>query len=205
MSFIEGRAGRGGWFAALAIVALVGFTPTLAPRPAVAAAYVDAGTPDLKPEERAAVAYPQPVRLLFQFETKGALNGAATKAFKAKLLESVKAGGAVSDVGEAPEPNGAVPSAVTNNYASQSPVGAPSSAAKHAGRHPLDLALSRRPRLATLLAAPAVKLSPAAVGAFTPAPSAPSAWTGRSPCAPAFRPTWAARSPNSLETPWRPT
>jgi hypothetical protein len=54
MSFIESRAGRGGGFAALAVAELVGFTPTLAPRPAVAAEYVDAGTLDLKPEERAA-------------------------------------------------------------------------------------------------------------------------------------------------------
>ena len=75
---------------------------------ASAAAYVDAGTPDVKPEDRVVVAHPQPVQLLFQFKTKGAPNAQATKFVKQQVIDTVKNSGLFSDVSDAPAANGAL-------------------------------------------------------------------------------------------------
>jgi hypothetical protein len=100
-----------GWMACLVIaLALVGHAA-----PAAAAAYVDAATTDVKPEDKVVVAHPQPVQLLFQFKTKGAPNGRATKYLMDQVTDTVKASGLFSDVSTAPVANGAVLSIVIDN------------------------------------------------------------------------------------------
>ena len=91
------HGGRGGWIALLALAALSGPVATLAPRPAGAAEYVGAETPDVKAEDRAVVAHPQPVQVIFQFKTKGAPNARATKMIKSQVLDVIKASGDFSD------------------------------------------------------------------------------------------------------------
>ncbi|HEY3797516.1 MAG TPA: hypothetical protein VGL58_04115 [Caulobacteraceae bacterium] len=70
--------------------------------------YLDPDLGDLKPEDRVVIAHPQPVQLLFQFETKGAPNARATKAVKDKVVETVKASGLFSDVSDQPQADGAI-------------------------------------------------------------------------------------------------
>lgn len=82
---------------------------------ASAAVYVDAGTTDLKPEDKVVVAHPQPVQLLFEFQTKGAPNARATKFLKSHVVDTVKASGLFSDVSDAATANGAIVSVVINN------------------------------------------------------------------------------------------
>jgi hypothetical protein len=94
---------------------LAGLGLTLAPKPVSAAEYIDGGISDVKPEDKAVVAHPQPVQVLFQFETKDAPNARATKYLKAQVLDTIKASGVFSSVGEEPAPNGAVLSIVIDN------------------------------------------------------------------------------------------
>jgi hypothetical protein len=75
---------------------------------AAAAVFVDAGLPDLKPEQVVKVANPQPVQLLFEFRTKGVANARATKFVKQQVTDTVKASNLFSDVSETPTPNGAI-------------------------------------------------------------------------------------------------
>ena len=109
------HGGRGGWIALLALAALSGPVATLAPRPAGAAEYVGAETPDVKAEDRAVVAHPQPVQVIFQFKTKGAPNARATKMIKSQVLDVIKASGDFSDISETATPNGALLSVVIDN------------------------------------------------------------------------------------------
>lgn len=92
---------------ALALVGLAGA--------ASAAAYVGADTPDVKPEDWVKVATPQPVQLLFTFDTKGAPNGAATKQLKQQVLDTVKKSGLFSEVSDDASANGAVLNIVIDN------------------------------------------------------------------------------------------
>jgi hypothetical protein len=80
-----------------------------------AATYVGAALGDVKPEDKVPVAHPQPVQLLFEFHTKGAPNGRATKFLKDQVVETVKASGLFSDVSDDPAPNGAVLDIVIDN------------------------------------------------------------------------------------------
>ena len=84
-------------------------------RPVLAAEYLDAATTDVKPEDRVAVANPQPVQLLFQFATKGAPNAAATKYAAAQVLDTVRKSGLFSEVSTTPVANGAILSVVIDN------------------------------------------------------------------------------------------
>jgi hypothetical protein len=77
-------------------------------RPAMAAGYVDAKLGDVKAEDKATIAEPRPVQVLFQFRTKGAPNGQGTKQLKPKVLEAVKASGLFSEVGEGAVATGAI-------------------------------------------------------------------------------------------------
>ncbi len=61
------------------------------------------------------MAKPQPVQVLFQFETKGAPNARATKMLKTQVFQIIKDSGAFSDIGETPTPNGAVLSVTIDN------------------------------------------------------------------------------------------
>lgn len=82
---------------------------------ASAAIFLNAAMSDLKPEQRVAVSHPQPVQLLFQFQTKGAPNRAATKFVHQQVIDTVKGSGLFSDVSEAPVPSGAVINIVIDN------------------------------------------------------------------------------------------
>jgi hypothetical protein len=85
------------------------------PAMVMAATYVSADLGDVKPEDVAKVDNPQPVQLLFQFQTKGAPNAAATKFLKAKVTEIVTKSGYFSQVSEEPVANGAVLSVTIDN------------------------------------------------------------------------------------------
>lgn len=82
--------------------------------------YLDNGLSDVKPEQWAKVAQPQPVQLLFEFQTNGAVNARATKFLKAKVVETVKSSGLFSDVLDQPAPNGALLHVVINDVVNKS-------------------------------------------------------------------------------------
>lgn len=82
---------------------------------AMAASYVDPALKDVPAEARATVTSPQPVQILFQFQTDGAPNERATKLLKKQVIDTVVASGLFSDVSEAPVANGAVISVTLNN------------------------------------------------------------------------------------------
>jgi hypothetical protein len=88
-----GRAGLGALALASALGAAIILGVVAGVAPAAAATYVDAGTPDVKPEDKVVVPHPQPVQLIFQFETKGAPNGRATKFLKDQIFDTVKTSG----------------------------------------------------------------------------------------------------------------
>ena len=97
----------GGIAVALVVVALAG--------QAFAGVFVGKELTDLKPEQRVTVAHPQPVQVLFQFQTKGAPNARATKFTKQVVLDTVKQSGLFTDITDGPAPNGAILNIVVNN------------------------------------------------------------------------------------------
>jgi hypothetical protein len=99
------------WIAGVMVALGIMASPGLAS----AAAWLDAGLTDVKPEDKVVVAHPQPVQLLFQFQTKGAPNARATKFLKAQIVDTVKASGLFSEVSDAATANGALLSVVVNN------------------------------------------------------------------------------------------
>ncbi|MDB5424066.1 MAG: hypothetical protein JWQ29_1482 [Phenylobacterium sp.] len=80
-----------------------------------AATFVDAGLPEVAADKRVVIANPQPVQLLFQFQTKGAPNAQATKLVKPSVVDAVKASGLFSEVSEGPASNGAVLNVIIDN------------------------------------------------------------------------------------------
>ncbi len=95
------------------VLALAGFAGA-----ASAAIFVGDGLSDVKPADMVKVANPQPVQLLFQFETKDAPNGRATKALIQQVTDTVKASGLFSNVSDQPTANGALLSIVIDNVIS---------------------------------------------------------------------------------------
>lgn len=77
--------------------------------------YVDTALKDVPAEKMRKVEQPKPVQLLFEFQTKGGANPAATKHVKPQLVESIKKTGLFSEISDAPVANGAVLSIVINN------------------------------------------------------------------------------------------
>ncbi len=108
------RNGPRALFGALALAATI-LGSGMAAAPVRAAGYVGAELGDVKPEDKAVVAQPRPVQLLFQFCTKGAPNGRATKFLKSKVLDAVKASGLFSDVSEDTVADGAILNVVIDN------------------------------------------------------------------------------------------
>ena len=100
------------WMAVFLVV-----TALTAAHAAAAAEYVYDGLPDVKPEDRALVAQPQPVQLLFQFKTRGAPNARGTKYLRDVVVETVKNSGVFTDVSDGPTPNEAVLSVDIDNIA----------------------------------------------------------------------------------------
>ncbi|ATQ41023.1 hypothetical protein [Caulobacter mirabilis] len=107
------------WARALA----AGFAAAALAGAAHAATYIDTGLSTLKPEDRAVVANPQPVQLLFTFKTAGAANARATKELTKKVTEVVTASGAFSEVSEAPVANGAILSVTIDNLIQEGATG----------------------------------------------------------------------------------
>ena len=77
--------------------------------------YVDMNLKDVTPANRVAVAKPKPVQLLFEFQTNGVRNVIASEKLRPKVLDTVRASGAFSDVSEAPVPGGALLNITLNN------------------------------------------------------------------------------------------
>lgn len=77
--------------------------------------YVDNSLHDLSQGEKVQIANPQPVQMLFDFQTKGAHNGAATDLVKSKVVAAVQNSGLFSQVSPDPVPGGALLNVVINN------------------------------------------------------------------------------------------
>ncbi|HSW05046.1 hypothetical protein [Aquabacterium sp.] len=77
--------------------------------------YVDTATKEVPAAQFKKPATARPVQLLFEFQTKGALNARATDHLKAQVSEQVKASGLFSDVQDKAVAGGALLSIVLNN------------------------------------------------------------------------------------------
>jgi hypothetical protein len=95
---------------AAAIVAMTTLGGCIMPTP-----YVDTTLKDLKPEDKVQVANPQPVQLVFEFQTKGTPNNQVTDMLKPVVLKTVQDSGAFSQVGDTPQSNGAILHISLNN------------------------------------------------------------------------------------------
>jgi hypothetical protein len=95
---------------AAAVVMALGLGGCIMPTP-----YVDTTLADVAPADRVAVTNPQPVQLLFEFQTKGVRNGAATDQVRDQVRKVVGESGAFSQVGDGPAANGALLSITINN------------------------------------------------------------------------------------------
>ena len=70
---------------------------------------------DVADADKASVAAPQPVQLIFQFQTNGAANARATNALKNQITQLVRNSGVFSQVTDAPVANGAILSITIND------------------------------------------------------------------------------------------
>lgn len=77
--------------------------------------YVDTMLKEITPAQMTKVANPQPVQLLFEFQTKGASNGRATQLLKEEVATHVKNSGLFTEVGDAPAAGGAILSIIVDN------------------------------------------------------------------------------------------
>lgn len=80
-----------------------------------ASVYVDGNTKEVPVSQFKKPAAPKPVQMVFEFQTKGAPNAAATNFLKAQVAEQVKGSGLFSQVSETPVPGGALLSVSINN------------------------------------------------------------------------------------------
>lgn len=87
----------------------------LAMLPGCASFYVDSAIQDLKPEEKVAVANPQPVQFLFEFQTKGVPNANGADELKPFVLDTVQTSGLFSQAGADPVSSGALLHITLNN------------------------------------------------------------------------------------------
>jgi len=70
--------------------------------------YVDTSLKDLTPAEKVQVANPQPVQLVFEFQTKGTANSQVSDLLRPIVLTAVKASGAFSEITDTLPANGAL-------------------------------------------------------------------------------------------------
>lgn len=77
--------------------------------------YVDGSTKEVSAASFKKPAVAKPVQLVFEFQTKGAPNGAATKLLKDQVVEQVKTSGLFTQVSETPVDGGALLSVTLNN------------------------------------------------------------------------------------------
>ncbi len=76
--------------------------------------YVDTALTDIRSEQFRKHTKPQPVQLVFEFQSKGVANARATEALKAKVIEQVKTCGLFSQVSTEPV-GGSILSLTINN------------------------------------------------------------------------------------------
>jgi hypothetical protein len=77
--------------------------------------YVDSSITEVPVEQRVKVATPQPVQVLFEFQTKGVANSQATAQIRDIARGAVRESGLFSDVTDIPPPNGALLHITINN------------------------------------------------------------------------------------------
>lgn len=97
--------------------AFAGIVVATAASQVLAGAYVDNALGDVSADQWAKVAAPQPVQLLFEFETNGAPNPRATKFLADKVTETVKSSGLFSQILDTPATSGALLHVVINDVA----------------------------------------------------------------------------------------
>lgn len=94
-----------------------------APGAAFAGQYLPLAPTDVAAADKAAVATPAPVQLLFQFKTKGAPNPQATKFLNDAVFKHVRESGAFSEVTTGPAAGGAVLSVTLENIPQEGAAG----------------------------------------------------------------------------------
>jgi hypothetical protein len=99
------------WRRALAAICVAGMTALTG----CASIYIDGNTREVPADQFKHPASPQPVQLVFEFQTKGQINARATDFLKAQVTEQVKSSGLFSDVQSAAVPGGALLSITLNN------------------------------------------------------------------------------------------
>src|SRR5215831_3661822 len=85
--------------------------------------YVDPTLGDVAASERATVANPRPVQLIFEFRSKGAANARATKLLSAQATEIVQKSGVFSEVSSGPVAGGALLSVTVDNVPQEGAAG----------------------------------------------------------------------------------
>jgi hypothetical protein len=96
----------------LSIAAFAGLTIALT---GCATHYVDGATKEIAASNYRKPVIPQPVQVLFEFQTKGVANTRATSALKNQVVQKVKDSGLFSDVEEVPVKGGGLLSVKLNN------------------------------------------------------------------------------------------
>jgi len=94
--------------ALLALTMLVSGCLTITP-------YVDPTLGDVPAAQHVTVASPQPVQLIFEFQSKDAINRRATNLLEQQVTEAVQSSGLFSQVSTTPVPNGALLSITIDN------------------------------------------------------------------------------------------
>jgi hypothetical protein len=77
--------------------------------------YVDGNTKEVSSASFRKPGVPQPVQLLFEFQSKGTLNARATEALKTWVADQVKESGLFAAIDDTPVPSGALLSVTLNN------------------------------------------------------------------------------------------
>lgn len=77
--------------------------------------YVDTATKEIPVEAFKKPATPKPVQVVFEFQTKGVANAAATQLLSSQVNDQIKGSGLFSELKETPAPGGALLSVVLNN------------------------------------------------------------------------------------------
>lgn len=85
--------------------------------------YVDPALGEVPAAERVAVADPQPVQFLFEFQTKGTANARATRQLHDQAFEIVSNSGLFSEVSSEPVESGALLSVTMNNIPQEDAAG----------------------------------------------------------------------------------
>jgi hypothetical protein len=108
-------AHRSAWQAGVQRMLLIACVAAATALTGCASFYVDTATKEVPVAEYKKPAELKPVQLLFEFQTKGALNTRATEVLKAQIAEQVKSSGLFSEVQDKAVNGGATLSITLNN------------------------------------------------------------------------------------------